>query len=111
MKRKTKRAAGILLIAASIGLPSASALAWDGIKTAKLTGLHVVADGQNFGFRIYLDGTPLCGTDANWAYLNKDADNYDAMVSLLTSAYFSGKQVTVYTDKMGSYCKIGYVAL
>lgn len=111
MKRTTKRVAAILLIAASISLPSASTLAWDGIKTAKLTGVHVVADGQNYGFRIYLDGSPLCGTDATWAYLNKDADNYDAMVSLLTSAYFSGKSVTVYTDKVGSYCRVGYVAL
>ena len=86
-----------------------SANAWDGIKPGKITGIDVT-NAQNFGFRIYMDGTPMCGTTEAWAYLNKDWDNYDAMVSLLTSAYLSGKNVVVHTTKSGVYCQIGYVA-
>jgi hypothetical protein len=86
------------------------ASAWDGIKVGKISGIDVT-DGQNFGFRIYMDGTPMCGTTEAWAFQNKDFNNYDAMVSLLTSAYFNGKQVIAYTTKVGTYCRLDYVAL
>ena len=86
------------------------ALAWDGIKTGKITGIDVTG-GQNFGFRVYLDGTPMCGTTEVWAFANKDFDNYDALVSVITSAYLAGKTVTVLTNQDGVYCRIGYVML
>ena len=88
---------------------SSPANAWDGIKAGKVSGLDVT-DGQNFGFRIYMDGTPMCGTTEAWAYANRNWDNYDALVSLLTSAYLTGKQVVVHTTKNGPYCEIHYVA-
>jgi hypothetical protein len=88
---------------------AAPSTAWDGIKNGKITGVDVT-NAQNFGFRIYMDGTPMCGTTEGWAYVNKDWDNYDALVSLLTSAYLAGKTVIVHTTKVGSYCEIGYAA-
>lgn len=91
-------------------LCSAPAFAWDGVKGGKITGLDVT-NAQNFGFRVYMDGTPMCGTTESWAYINKDWDNYQAMVSLLTSAYLAGKTVTIYTNKVGQNCEIGYVAM
>lgn len=87
-----------------------SAYAWDGAKTGKITAIDI-AEGQNFGFRIYMDGNPMCGTTDAFAYMNRDWDNYDAMAALLTSAYFSGKSVLVYTTKVGTNCKIGYVTV
>lgn len=87
---------------------AAPAYAWDGATTGKIVGLDVVTSGQNFGFRIYMDGRPMCGTSEAWAYLNKDRDNYDAMVSLLTSVYLTGKNVTILTMKNGIYCEIEY---
>lgn len=92
--------AAYLAIAA---LPHA-AYAWDGAKSGKITGLDVT-DGQNYGFRVYLDGSPMCGTSEGWAYMNRDWDNYDAMAALLTSAYLGGKDVTIYTTKVGRTAK------
>lgn len=89
---------------------STPSFAWDGVKGGKITGLDVT-NAQNFGFRVYMDGTPMCGTAEGWAYINKDWDNYQAMVSLITSAYLSGKNVTIYTNKVGQYCEIGYLAM
>lgn len=86
------------------------ARAWDGVTSGKITGVDVVTDGQNYGFRIYMDGKPMCGTSAGWAYVNRVEDNYNAMVSLLTSAYLSDRLVTIYADKNGPYCAIGYAA-
>lgn len=91
-------------------LSASPASAWDGIKVGRISGIDVT-DSQNFGFRIYMDGTPMCGTTEAWAYQNKDFNNYDAMVSLLTTAYFSSKQIVAYTTKVGSYCRLDYVAL
>lgn len=90
-------------------LCSTPSVAWDGVKSGKISGLDVT-QAQNYGFRVYMDGTPMCGTTESWAYINKDWDNYQAMVSLLTSAYLSGKTVAIYTNKVGSYCEIGYAS-
>lgn len=87
------------------------ATAWDGIKSGKVSGIDVATEGQNFGFRVYLDGTPMCGTTEAWAFVNKDANNYDAIVSVITSAYLAGKSVTLFTNQAGAYCQIGYVTL
>lgn len=99
------------VFAAGLVLGSQSALAWDGIKSGKVSGIDVVSDGENFGFRVYMDGTPMCGTSQVWAFINKSASNYDAVVSTLTAAYLSGKITVLHTMKNGEYCEIGYAML
>ena len=98
------------LIISFASLMSSPVQAWDGSKSGKVTGIDLTG-GQNFGFRVYMDGTPMCGTTESWAYVNKDFDNYDAFVSVITTAYFSGKPITLITTKVGLYCHIGYVSL
>lgn len=106
------RTAQFSVIAISAGIfISAPVLAWDGGKTGKITGLDAVADGQNYGFRVYVDGSSMCGTSENWAFINANASNYNAVVSLLTTAYLSNKTVEIYTNKNGIYCEIGYVRM
>jgi hypothetical protein len=99
-----------VMLALTITLWTTPSSAWDGIKSGKISGIDVT-DGQNFGFRVYMDGTPMCGTDQAWGYINKDWDNYDAMVSVLTSAYFNGKTVMLHMVKTGPYCQIHYAVL
>lgn len=97
-------------LAASIILScSTASFAWDGAKGGNISGVEVT-NAQNYGFRVYMDGTSMCGTAATWAYINKNWDNYEAMVSLLTSAYISGKTVAIYTTRVGEYCEIGHAA-
>lgn len=91
-------------------LISSGALAqWDGVNSGRISGIDVT-EGQNYGFRVYLDGTPMCGTSEAWAYMNADWNNYEAAAALLTSAYLSGRSVIVYTTRNGSACEIGYVS-
>jgi hypothetical protein len=105
---KAKKIAVVIL--SLVSLISSPVHAWDGSKAGKVTGIDLTG-GQNFGFRVYMDGTPMCGTTESWAYVNKDFDNYDAFVSVITTAYFSGKPITLITTKVGTYCQIGYVQL
>lgn len=97
------------MLTAGIVLSASPALAWDGVKTGKITGIDTTS-GNNYGFRVWLDGTPMCGTAENWAYMNRNWDNYDATAALLTAAYLASKTVVIYTDKNGNYCQIGYVS-
>lgn len=93
-------------------LPLAPAAAWDGVVTGKIIGLDAVADGENYGFRVYLDnGAAMCPAGAAWSFINRSASNYDAIVSLLTSSWLAGKSVTIYTNISASYCQIGYVTV
>lgn len=100
-------------IATAVALICASsqAYAWDGMKSGKLTRVEVVTNGDNFGFRVYQDATPMCSTSENWGFVNKGDSNYDAMVALLMSAYMNGKSVTLLSTKEGPYCHIGYAIL
>lgn len=104
-------ARGIVIAISAGTFISAPVLAWDGAKTGKITGLDAVADGQNYGFRVYIDGSAMCGTSENWAFINANASNYNAVVSLLTTAYLSNKTVIIYTNKNDIYCEIGYVRM
>ena len=99
-----------IMFAAVVIFGAASSVAqWDGAKSGHITGIDVSTNGENYGFRIFIDGTPMCGSGtAEWAYVNKSADNYDALVSLLTSAYISNKTVGLHTTAQGQYCEIGY---
>lgn len=98
------------VFASMIALASTPAMAWDGVTTGKIGAIEVVTDGQNFGFRVYTDGKPMCGTAMTWAYINRNENNYDAMVSLLTASYLSGKTVILYTNAVGSFCALGHAA-
>lgn len=104
---KSTRAA----FAVALAIWSVPSPAWDGVKTGKITGIDVVSDAGNFGFRVYMDGTPMCGTSEVWAFANKNVTNYDALVATVTSAYLAGKNITVLSNKAGIYCEIGYVQL
>ncbi|WP_196158982.1 hypothetical protein [Reinekea sp. G2M2-21] len=92
---------------------SLKAYAWDGVVTNTIAKIDVVVDGENYGFRVYLNGSPaLCGTTSDWAYVNKSSSNYDAIVSSLLAAHMAGRRVTLYTNKMASgYCHIGYLSV
>jgi hypothetical protein len=101
--------ARITILAASCMLTSSlQAQGWAGQKTGKITGIDLT-EGENFGFRLYMDGTSMCGTTEVWAFMNKSWDNYQATAALLTSAYLTQKNVTVLTYRDGNYCRIGYV--
>ncbi|WP_229954374.1 hypothetical protein [Parasphingorhabdus litoris] len=96
-----------LLIAAT------PAMAWDGAITGNVTQIDLTETGQNFGFRVYLEGRPvICTGGPDWAYLNANEDNYQAIVSALMLAYSSGKTVVLYTNRDASNkCKIGYITV
>lgn len=84
----------------------------DGSATGRISAIDAT-DGGNFAFRVELEGRPkMCGTDADWAYLEPGRTNYQAMVSLLLSAYHSGQPVMIssYRDSTG-YCTIGYIRM
>jgi hypothetical protein len=95
-------------------LSPTAAHAWDGVESGKIYSIDVVADGENRGFRVYLEsGSVMCtGSTETWGYINRSFSNYEAMVSILTSAYLSEQSVTLYTnlDSYG-YCAIGYIAV
>jgi hypothetical protein len=92
-------------------LSSGGAYAWDGQITGTIAVLDAAADGENYGFRVRLDGNPvMCGTADSWAAINKSANNYDAIVGLMTSALLGGKSVTVYSNAdAAGHCIIGYI--
>jgi hypothetical protein len=97
----------VAIILLGVAMP-ATAQSSDGVRSGKITAIHLT-DGDNYAFRIYLDGTSFCGTAANWAYMNTDWSNYQATAAILTSAWLAGKNVTIYTAKVGDFCKIAYV--
>lgn len=100
----------VLWTGAIVGLLAAvPAAAWDGEKRGKIAGLDVVSDGGNFGFRVYMNAGSMCQTSETWAYINSNTNNYEAMVSLLTTMYLAGKEVTILTTRNGVYCEIGFV--
>lgn len=98
-----------LIVTAALICASSPAYAWD--SSGKITSIHVVTNGDNFGFRVYQDGPPICGTSEHWGFINKGDSNYDAMVALLMSAYMNGKPVTLLTNQEGQYCHITYAML
>ena len=90
---------------------SQPAAAWDGAVSGKIVGLDVTGGG-NYDFRVYLDSGATCGNGNNWAYVNKSYDNYDAMVSMMTLAFASNKNVIIYSTRdAAGFCQIGYLAI
>lgn len=92
---------------------SLHSFAWDGQVSGKVIRIDV-AGGQNYGFRVYLDGLPkLCGNNHTWAYLNDTDSNYQTYVAVLLAAKAANYNVRLYANKEGSnaYCHIGYITI
>lgn len=95
---------------------SEDAKAWDGVKQGLIAKIDVATDKANYPFRVYLSpGTEMCGTGTPiWSSLVTVSSvvgttNYDASVSSITSAYMTGRQVVIYSQKNSSgLCEIGY---
>lgn len=101
----------LALVAGFVLAASANAQQWDGSNTGKITTIDVT-NAENFGFRVYLDGRPLCTNGPAWAYLNGSDSNYKTYVSLLMMARAMDRPVLIYTSKdQYGYCKIGYVSM
>ena len=76
--------------------------------------VHVlsVTEGNNYGFRVYLNGVSnACTGGPEWAYLNKNDRNYKTYVAALMSAKALGSTVTIYSTLVGGYCHIGYLVV
>jgi len=99
-----------------ISIQSESAMAWDGVKQGLISKIDVATDKANYPMRIYLaPGTEMCGAGTPvWSSLVTVSSvvattNYEASVSSITSAYMTGKQVVIYSQKNSSgLCEIGY---
>lgn len=89
--------------------------AWDGTVTGKIKEIHVT-NGNNFGFRVVLEGSPkLCGNNSEWAYINESDSNYNTFISVLTAVKAAGQNVRLYTKQKDGdpdgYCQIGYIVV
>jgi hypothetical protein len=94
---------------------SFTALAWDGAVAGKVAVIDVTG-GDNYGFRISLEGNPsLCGNGNTWAYINQSDSNYQTYAAVLLAAKLAQKDVTVYSVQESisgkGYCKMGYISL
>ena len=87
------------------------ALAWSGQVSGVIFELDVT-DGNDFGFRVFLPVTSMCGTSTpNWAYLNSSDSNYSTYAAALMMAKATSEGVTIFSNVDSSgYCHIGYVA-
>ena len=97
---------------AFLHLPS---FAWDGSVAGKVSRIEVTS-GNNYGFRVYLNGSPkLCGNDHYWAYINESDSNYQTLVSVLLAAKAGQFNVRIYSNRKegldDGYCHIGYIAI
>lgn len=93
-------------------LLSCSVFAWDGTASGKISNIDV-APGNNYGFRVTLEGAPsLCGNTHTWAYLNDTDSNYQTFVSVLLAAKAAKMTVTLYSiRKTDGYCHLGYMSV
>jgi hypothetical protein len=94
---------------------TSSAFAWDGALVGKIASIDVTG-GNNYDFRIALEGNPsLCGNNNTWAYINQSDSNYQTYASVLLAAKLSSRDVLIYTRQETAsgqrYCKIGYISL
>lgn len=95
-------------------LLSANGFAWDGAVSGKVRTIDVTG-GNNYGFRIALEGSPkLCGNENSWAFINVSDSNYQTYVAVLLAAKAAQFDVRVYTNRTSDengYCRIGYIAV
>lgn len=94
---------------------STPASAWDGIVTGKIGSIDVNS-GNYFDFRVNVEGiiSNACGPGTeSWVYLNQADSNYQVFVSILTTAYATGKTISasLTNDAGSSYCHISYLTV
>jgi len=90
---------------------SARLWAWDGVTTGYIGSIEVTG-AENFAFRIHMDDeATFCGT-ADWAYIDKSSDNYEAYVNALLTAKSTNSLIRAYTiyDDSGR-CQIQYLVV
>lgn len=88
----------IRLIVLTLTMASPLTYSWDGEVTGLIKQIDVTG-GEDYGFRVQLEGGPsLCANAHTWAYLNASDSNYNAYVSVLLAARMAQKTVTIYTD-------------
>lgn len=88
---------------------------WHGSVTGKIKTVDV-ADGNNYGFRVTLNGSPkLCGNEHTWAYINEADSNYQTFVAVLLAAKAAQFDVRLFTTRKNNtangYCRIGYISV
>ena len=98
-----------------VALMSSSVNAWDGTTTGHIRTIDVTS-GNNYGFRVSLEGVPaLCGNSHTWAFLNDTDSNYQTYISVLLAAKAAKMTVTLFTTRVNAapdgYCKIGYISV
>ena len=86
------------------------AQAWDGTPIGTISRIDVTA-GDNYGFRVYLEGSPPICNGQTWAYLSSTDSNYNAYLAALLAARASNLSVELcVTQDATGYCHIGYIA-
>lgn len=104
-----------LICLAFLALSSPNVVAWDGMTTGHIRTIDVTG-GNNYGFRVSLEGGPLlCGNSHTWAYINEADSNYQTYVAVLLAAKAAKQSVTLYTNRQNNasdgYCHIGYISV
>lgn len=86
--------------------------AWDGVFAGKAQSVEVDA-GTNYAFRVYLNPAPsaMCAGGPIWAFINETDSNYKVYVAALLAAKAQGSSVTVYSNAVGAFCRIGHLVV
>lgn len=93
-----------LVAAVLTGIP-ADAATYSG----KIGQVFTAAPG-NYPYRVYLIGG-MVGCADGFGYLDTSDGNYQAHVADILSAFHAGKNVYLFTDQVGAFCKINSVAV
>lgn len=91
-----------------------TAYAWDGSVTGAVVRIDITPRIEgNYDMRVYLSGYPaLCSGGVNWAYINSNESNYNAVVAAMMTAKTTGSNVQLDTvNDAYNYCHIAYVIL
>lgn len=104
-----------LICLAFLALSSHNVVAWDGMTNGHIRTIDVTG-GNNYGFRVSLEGgPPLCGNSHTWAYINETDSNYQTYVAVLLAAKAAKQSVTLYTNRQNNasdgFCHIGYISV
>jgi len=110
MRAAIKLVVPLAMAAGCVASPASAQTAWDGVVTGRVSQIDAT-DGNNLGFRVYLDGAPACGTGTpGWAYLNQSFDNYQVVAALVMTAWTTNRRVTLFSIRdTNGWCRIGYV--
>ena len=97
-----KRLALLLVLLISV---SAEAAQWTGYFTI---GGSYISGAENQHYRV--GGMPplpsLCPTAPGYAYINQSASGSKTYIAALMTAQAAGKQVNLYVENDGGYCRI-----